>query len=103
MSLDETWGLRRCVEDAHGLTVEVPDGRRDLVVMGVEQVPPLVGVAGEVELPDAIRWDAREISARIEPVVPGRDEDVVHVEEDPASSETTGAVWPLVQAMSSAA
>jgi hypothetical protein len=82
----------------HRLAVQIPHRRGDLAAVGVEQVAPLVGVAGEVDLPDAVGRDRRQVGVRIEPVVPGRDVDVVHVEQDPAVGQAghLGQKLPLL-------
>jgi len=60
--------------------VEIPHGVDDVPVVRVDDVRAEIRVAGEVDLDDALggnRFDERE---RIEPVIVGRDEHVVHVE-----------------------
>src|SRR5882724_10586454 len=64
--------------------IEVPHGRDDVAIVGVEQMRPFVAVAGEVNLTHAIRWHREDISLGVEAVIDRAHVDVVHVEEDPA-------------------
>ena len=52
--------------------------------MRVDQQRSLLGVPGEVDLEHALRRDRGEVALWIEAVVVRADEDVVHVEQDPA-------------------
>src|SRR5262245_28749201 len=67
-----------------GVTIELPDLRDRVVVMRVDDVRALIGVAREVVLGDARRIDRVEILPGIEPVVEGADVHVVDVEQHPA-------------------
>src|SRR5262249_55201772 len=62
---------RHLSEAPHRVAVEIPDGIHDRVVVRVEKIVALVGVPGEMELPDRLRRDAVQIVARIEAVVAG--------------------------------
>ena len=64
--------------------IERPDVVAYRVIVRVEQVRPLVAVPREVELPDAIARNAVDERDGIEAVVARADEDVVHVEQQPA-------------------
>ena len=61
-----------------------PDGVEHGVVVGVEDVLFKFGMAGDVELADAVVRDITEVFVGIEVVVLGGDVDVVDVEEDAA-------------------
>src|ERR1700688_2539881 len=41
-------------EELDGACVEIPYGRRDGVVMGIDQVAALIAMPGKVKLPDAL-------------------------------------------------
>jgi hypothetical protein len=54
------------------------------MIVRVEQMRPVVGVPGEMDLADAVDRNAAEIALGVEAMVHRRHEDVVHVEQDPA-------------------
>ncbi len=63
-------------------TVPIPVGHR--VVVGIDDVAAVIGVAGQVNLPDALRGHLAQIPVRTEAVVAGADVDVVHVQKQQA-------------------
>ncbi len=67
-----------------GASVQAPDGIEHGVVVGVEDVLLELGVAGDVDLRDALGGDAVDVVEWIEAVVLRRDVDVVDVEQDAA-------------------
>src|SRR5262245_10352953 len=69
-------------EPAHRFAVEVPDLVANRSVVGVEQVGPVVGVSGEVDLADAVAREPGQVVLGPEAVVCRADEDVVDVEQD---------------------
>ena len=75
---------RRAPKRRTAARVQLPHLVAHRVVVRVEQVGAVVGVAGEVELDDALDRHAGEVVARVEAVVEGADEDVVDVEQDAA-------------------
>ena len=66
-----------------GQPVKIPHGVDDVVVVGVDDVGADVRVPGEVDLHDALVGHALHERDRVEPVIVGGDEDVVHVEHQP--------------------
>src|SRR2546426_965626 len=68
----------------HSHAVEVPHGGDHMAVVRVEEMRPLVAVAGEVNLADAIRGHRHDVSLGVEAVIDRAHVHVVHVEEDPA-------------------
>ena len=71
-------------ETAHGMFVEPPYRIDDRVIVGVDDNVALVGVAGEMELADAVGRHAVDEGPRVEAVVEAADVDVVDVEQDQA-------------------
>src|SRR5271155_3702665 len=67
-----------------GAGVEVPDGIDGGVVVSVEDVLLEPGVAGDVDLGDALGRDGVDVVKGVEGVVLRGDVDVVDVEEDAA-------------------
>ncbi len=67
-----------------GAGVEPPDGIEDRVIVRVEDVLLELGVAGDVNLRDALGGDAVDVVEWIEAVILRRDVDVVDVEQDAA-------------------
>ena len=65
-----------------GAVVELPDGIDYRVVVGVENVFAIFGVAGDVDLRDAIGGDAIDVDGGIETVILRRDVDIVDIEKD---------------------
>ena len=74
-----------CVAAAFdGVGVKVPDRVEDGVVVSIEDVFPVLGVAGDVELSDAMVRDVVEIVVRVEAMILRRNVDVIYVEKDSA-------------------
>ena len=67
-----------------GAGIELPDGIDDGMVVGVEDVLLVFGVAGDVDLGDAVRGHGVDVVHGIELVVHGGDIDIVDVEENAA-------------------
>ena len=67
-----------------GARVELPDGIDDRMVVGVEDVLLVFGMAGDVDLGDAMGGDGVDVVEGIELVVHRGDVDVVYVEKDAA-------------------
>lgn len=68
----------------NGSSVEVPDGIEDGMIVGVEDVFFELGVAGDVNLRDALCGNAVDIVEGIESVILGGDVDIVDVEQNAA-------------------
>src|SRR6266700_3932949 len=69
-------------EELDGACVQIPYGRRNGVVMGIDQVTALITVPGKVKLPDALLRDGVQIDLRVEAVIDATDVDVVDVEQN---------------------
>lgn len=72
------------LEPRAGLAVERPDGIGHRVVVRVHEVVAVVRMAGEVELPDAMRRHLAQVIERLEAVVHGAHVDIVQVEQQQA-------------------
>src|SRR5262245_21016434 len=72
----------RVADLTYRVPVHLPDRIQDGMIMGIENVFFEFGVAGNVDLADAVVWDVVEIVVRIEIVVLGRDIDVINIEEN---------------------
>lgn len=64
----------------HGLGIELPNGRNNRMIVGVQNVTPVTGVPGNVDLRDPFRDDVIYVIQGIETVIAGTDVDVVDVQ-----------------------
>src|ERR1700690_3913310 len=70
--------------DRRRLSIEAPNTLANRVIVRVEQVRPFVPMSRQMNLFDPARREARQELRRIEAVVAGADEDVVHAEQQAA-------------------
>ena len=78
---EERGGVADAVD---GAIVEFPDGIDHRVIVSVQDIFAIFGMAGDVNLRDAMRGDAVDVDGGIETVILRRDVDIIDVEQDAA-------------------
>ena len=80
---------RRWAQVAQSLAVERPNRISDGLVMGVDEVLPVIAVPGQVNLPNPLVRQFHDELPRVETLVARTDVDVVHVEKQLAPGQVT--------------